>query len=205
MEPLRTVIVAPDPLARAGLAMLLADFEQCDVVAQIDSDLAWIDELARFSVDVVLCDFGWQQQIELPDLEGVTVPVVAIVSDEDRAIDAWSAGVKGVLGRSVSAETLVAALIAVAYNLTVIHPDFVELLAENAATDADLPLEPLTPRESEVLDQLAAGLTNKAIAQELGISDHTVKFHVNAVLSKLDAQSRTEAVVNAIRAGILSL
>jgi DNA-binding NarL/FixJ family response regulator len=185
--------------------MLLADFEQCDVVAQIDSDLAWIDELAHFSVDVVLCDFGWQQQIALPDLEGVSVPVVAIVSDEDRAIDAWSAGVKGVLGRSVSAETLVAALTAVAYNLTVIHPDFVDVLAENAAADADLPLEPLTPRESEVLDQLAAGLTNKAIAQELGISDHTVKFHVNAVLSKLDAQSRTEAVVNAIRAGILSL
>jgi DNA-binding NarL/FixJ family response regulator len=66
-------------------------------------------------------------------------------------------------------------------------------------------VEDLTPRETEVLQLLADGLTNKAIAQRLGISDHTVKFHVNAVLGKLDAQSRTEAVVQASRLGLLQL
>ena len=73
-----------------------------------------------------------------------------------------------------------------------------------ARDPADL-VEELTPRETEVLQLLADGLTNKAIAQRLGISDHTVKFHVNAVLGKLGAQSRTEAVVRASRLGLLQL
>ncbi len=70
----------------------------------------------------------------------------------------------------------------------------------------DEPLvEALTPREEEVLHLLADGLSNKAIALQLGISDHTVKFHVNAILGKLGAQSRTEAVVRATRMGLLVL
>lgn len=65
-----------------------------------------------------------------------------------------------------------------------------------------LPAEPLTPRELEVLQLLAQGLPNKAIAERLGVSSHTVKFHVNAILSKLGARSRTEAVVLATQMGL---
>ncbi len=68
----------------------------------------------------------------------------------------------------------------------------------------DLP-ESLTPRESEVLQLLSQGLANKAIAQRLGISDHTVKFHVNAILGKLAVQSRGEAIVQAVRLGLVAL
>jgi DNA-binding NarL/FixJ family response regulator len=79
-------------------------------------------------------------------------------------------------------------------------------LEPSPARDPSLTLvEDLTPRETEVLQLLADGLTNKAIAQRLGISDHTVKFHVNSVLGKLGAQSRTEAVVRASRLGLLLL
>ena len=60
-------------------------------------------------------------------------------------------------------------------------------------------LEDLTPREDEVLQLLAQGMTNKAIAHQLGITDHTVKFHVNAIMTKLNAQSRTDAVIRATR------
>jgi DNA-binding NarL/FixJ family response regulator len=66
-------------------------------------------------------------------------------------------------------------------------------------------VEDLTPRELEVLGLLAEGLPNKAIGLRLGISEHTVKFHVNAVLGKLGAQSRTEAVVRATRLGLILL
>ena len=66
-------------------------------------------------------------------------------------------------------------------------------------------VEPLTPREMEVLQLLAQGLANKAIAERLGISDHTAKFHVNAILGKLDAESRTEAIVQAVRLGLVIL
>jgi DNA-binding NarL/FixJ family response regulator len=72
-------------------------------------------------------------------------------------------------------------------------------------SDQFTPDEPLTPREMEVLQRLAEGLTNKAIAQELGISEHTIKFHVNAIMGKLHAQSRTEAVVRATRLGLILL
>ncbi|MEO1093708.1 MAG: LuxR C-terminal-related transcriptional regulator [Cyanobacteria bacterium J06638_28] len=66
-------------------------------------------------------------------------------------------------------------------------------------------MEPLTPREVEVRNQLAAGLSNKAIASALDISEYTVKFHISAVLSKLGAASRTEAVAVGIRAGLVRL
>jgi two-component system, NarL family, nitrate/nitrite response regulator NarL len=68
-----------------------------------------------------------------------------------------------------------------------------------------LPVEALTPREVDVLRLLGEGLPNKAIARRLGISEHTVKFHVNAILGKLGASSRTEAVVRATRLGLILL
>jgi len=67
------------------------------------------------------------------------------------------------------------------------------------------PVEELTPRERHVLQLLAEGLPNKAIADRLGISEHTVKFHVSAIMSKLGAQSRTEAVTRAARLGLIIL
>ncbi len=79
------------------------------------------------------------------------------------------------------------------------------LLSAQPEASGDRPVEDLTPRELEVLQLLAEGLANKAIAQRLGVSDHTIKFHVNAILGKLGAQSRTEAVVRATRLGLIVL
>jgi len=84
-----------------------------------------------------------------------------------------------------------------------------EALAE-AALRPPLPtppslVEPLTPREMEVLQLVAAGLTNRRIGERLGISEHTAKFHVNAILGKLGAQSRGEAVAQAARLGLVLL
>ena len=72
-------------------------------------------------------------------------------------------------------------------------------------TPQESPPSPLTAREHQVLQLLAQGLTNRAIALQLGITQHTVKFHVNAIMSKLDAQSRTEAVVRATQLGMIAL
>ena len=96
-----------------------------------------------------------------------------------------------------------------AAGLHVVHPDFVHVTDQtepDTATHAPL-LEPagaiLSPREQEVLSQVANGLPNKAIARMLGITDHTVKFHISSVLSKLEASSRSEAVAIAARRGML--
>jgi DNA-binding NarL/FixJ family response regulator len=94
------------------------------------------------------------------------------------------------------------------HNIAVIEPDFVAALIGEVEPpgDAGQPLvEPLTPRELEVLRLMAEGLPNKGIAQRLEISEHTVKFHVNAILGKLGVESRTEAVVRATRLGLILL
>jgi DNA-binding NarL/FixJ family response regulator len=101
---------------------------------------------------------------------------------------------------------LLAALIAAGQELVTLDPRLAEtLLRSTPQSPPDHLIEALTPRELEVLQLLAEGLPNKAIARQLNISDHTVKFHVNAIMSKLNAQSRTEAVVQATRLGLILL
>ena len=111
----------------------------------------------------------------------------------------------GVILRDSSSEVLTSALSAVASGLTVLDSTFA--LSGLGDTNLSVPSlnEDLTSREDDVLQLLAKGMTNKAIAHALGITDHTVKFHVNAIMGKLSAQSRTEAVVQAARSGLIKL
>jgi DNA-binding NarL/FixJ family response regulator len=122
--------------------------------------------------------------------------------------DALRAGVRAALPADISPEQLVAALQAVASGLVVLHPSHAnEALPAGAASSPALDelAESLTRREQEVLQMLAAGLSNKEIAARLNISDHTVKFHVASILGKLGAASRTEAVSLGIRRGLVLL
>ena len=107
--------------------------------------------------------------------------------------------------RDSDPDSIVAALDALAAGLSVIDPRLTGLLGAPARIQQEAFINPLTARENEVLQLLARGLTNRAIALELGITQHTVKFHVNAIMSKLDVQSRTEAVVRATQIGMIVL
>lgn len=133
-------------------------------------------------------------------------------ADERRLIfQLLGTGMVSVLPMSVSAHQMRDAIAAITSGLTILHPEISEVLfAFNSSTfvprERVPPLtEPLTPREIQVLNQLAGGLTNKAIASALIISEHTVKFHISAILSKLSASGRTEAVAIGIRLGIVML
>jgi DNA-binding NarL/FixJ family response regulator len=141
----------------------------------------------------------------LAELADAVPPVVALVPDETYAVEAQMAGARGLLPRDSSAERLVAALTAAAWDLIVLDPSLAAPLLGTRDSSSPSLVEDLTPRELEVLGLLAEGLPNKAIGLRLGISEHTVKFHVNAVLGKLGAQSRTEAVVRATRLGLILL
>ena len=103
------------------------------------------------------------------------------------------------------AELLAAAVSALDQGLVVVDPALAAALFPNNSASPTAPAESLTPREMEVLQLLAEGLPNKIIAARLSVTDHTVKFHVNAIMSKLGVQSRTEAVVHATRLGLIIL
>jgi DNA-binding NarL/FixJ family response regulator len=132
--------------------------------------------------------------------------VLALVPDEAAGELALAAGARGLLFRDATPGALLAALQAVARGLAVFEPALSPVRPTPRAS-ASTPTSPeaLTPREREVLSLLAEGLSNKAIADRLAISEHTAKFHVNAVLAKLGVQRRTEAVVRAARLGLVTL
>lgn len=205
---LRVLIVAQDPLARAGLATLLAERPGLGIAGQVAEDSDLKAALEVFRPDVVVWDLGWEPATALErlgDLGELDAPVVALLPDETFAGEAWAAGVRGLLLRSASATALGAAVEAAAQGIVALEPELASaLLAVRERTPA-APNADLTPRELEVLRLLAEGLSNKAIAHRLDISEHTVKFHVNSILGKLGAQSRTEAVMRATRMGLVLL
>lgn len=208
IENLRVLIVGENPLARTGLAALLGVLPSLIVTGQVAADVTLQAALVAYLPDVIIWEMGWEpgRGLELlRDLHEELPPVLALVQDEGRAVDAFRAGARGVLPPDSSAESLSAGLQALGEGLVVLSPG---LLAQSLPLVQEMshaPEESLTPRELEVLTLVAEGLPNKRIAAELHISEHTVKFHINAVMTKLNAQSRTDAVVRATRLGLLIL
>ncbi len=208
MTTLRLLIVADDPLARTGLALQMAELSDCVIINQVnnlDMETGFYTDLDHRSPDAILWDLGWETAGALPEWIDSSIPIIALLPDDIRVADIWSAGIRAILSRDVEAEKLLDAVQAARQGLIVLEPSLANpLLSILNLTPTNL-AEGLTPRESEVLQLLAEGVTNKTIAQRLEISEHTVKFHVNAIMSKLGAQSRTEAVVQATRLGLLLL
>ncbi len=190
-EARRVFLLGDDLLALGGLARLLEDSEGWRVTSSIED-----------GADAVLVDFGEGENSENVRSLVPRYPVLAIASEPARAREALASGARGVVSRRTSGPRLERALDALLEGLLVIDED----LAEDTLRPPQRPLgshETLTPRELEVLELLASGLSNKEIADRLGVSFHTVKFHVNAILGKLGASSRTEVVALAARAGLL--
>lgn len=189
---------------RTGLAGLLAHAAECDVIGQVASGADLSQALEIYQPDVILWDLGWTPD-DIPldlGLEPSDPPIIALLSDDSDISPAWAGMVRGLLYRTVTPSRLVTAMQAVIQGMVVLEPEFSPQLPSETPPPL---LEPLTPRELDVLRHLAEGLSNKAIARRLTISDHTVKFHVNAILNKLNAQSRTEAVVRATQLGLILL
>ena len=208
-ENIRVLVVAEDPLARAGLATLLANQPGCTVAGQVAVDSELPSAVQVYRPDVIAWDLGSDPARTLDRANGfrdLGAPIVALLAHETDAGTAWGSGARGLLLRTAPVEHLGAALAAVAQGLAVIDPAFTAALLPVARDPSPTqPVEELTPRELQVLRLMAEGQSNKAIARALGISEHTVKFHVNAILGKLNVQSRTEAVVHATRLGLILL
>jgi DNA-binding NarL/FixJ family response regulator len=211
---IRVFIVAASPLARAGLENLLAA-RDVEVVASSGTLEALSEMLADAAPDVILIDSSgepFEPRLESILASGLASDVSVVLLGDGMnpgaAGEALRAGIRAALPGDISPDQLVAALHAVATGLLVVHASQAdETIPAGSATPSTLDelTESLTRREREVLQMLAAGLSNKEIAARLGISEHTVKFHVASILGKLGAASRTEAVSLGIRRGLVLL
>ncbi len=207
MDALSLLLVSDDRLAQAGLVYLLTEQLQYQIAAQMNS-YDWFAEQELdddLLPDIVVWDAGWEVPPDLPDSLAYVPPVLVLAPDADVAADLWAAGCTMIVKRDAEPEQLDAAIQAAYHGFIVLDASFKSQFSSLLAQAETAVLEKLTPRELEVLQLLAEGKTNKAIAQELEVSSHTVKFHVNSLMSKLNAQSRTEAVVQATRLGLIAL
>jgi DNA-binding NarL/FixJ family response regulator len=208
MTPTRVFVVAPAPMIRAGLRSMLATVEGADVrVVGEAASLAGPDPEPAFAeADVVLvADEELLEETELADDSGAQALV--LLSEDEQAVSrlrslplrGW-----GVVAPDAPPEELAAAVAAAARGLVVLPKPLTErLIGEPAVVEE--PSEPLSAREREVLELLGRGLSNKLIARELHISEHTVKFHVSSLYAKLEVNNRAEAVSQGARRGFISL
>lgn len=227
---LSVMVHAQNSIMQAGLESILRTHPDLSVIGGYSTSV--LKRVEELQPDVVLLEWlGEDNESVWETLQALTTglssPAIVVLDDfEDsdslgdswtssrfanasRATDALKLGVRAILPRNASSDEIIAAVVAAATGLVVLHPDLVEdLLPRNELSVPALPTFPiqaLTPREIEVLGILARGLGNKTIAKQLGISEHTVKFHVSSIFSKLNASSRTEAVTLGARLGLIML
>lgn len=181
----RVWIETSSTVARAGFEALLTGGARIELADSVQH------------ADVILTD-------DLPDgLESTgTVPLV-VLSNEPITALALRWGVRAMLPLQASTAQILAALHAAAAGLIAVPVQAGASLIP--AGEAEGEVEALTPRELEVFEMLAEGFGNKRIAEKLQVSEHTVKFHVNSILGKLNAGTRTEAVMRGLRRGILKV
>jgi DNA-binding NarL/FixJ family response regulator len=197
---IRVQVVAASAIARAGIEALLAAEPAFSLAGSLDA----FPEPG--GADVVVLDVERPDDDVLNEIAAAPGRVVLLADDPppEWVRDAVRAGARGVLARQATQDELVAAVQAAAAGLLVLDQPGLEA-AMQAPRPSPAGSELLTPREIEVLRMLAEGNGNKTIAWKLGISEHTVKFHVASIMGKLGAGSRTEAVAIGIRRGWIML
>jgi DNA-binding NarL/FixJ family response regulator len=205
----RVFVVASTPVTRAGLRSMLANVEGTDVrVVGEAASPASPDPSALSEADVVLlADEELLEEAAVVVAEDSTQALV-LITDDDHAVPrvralplrGW-----GVVSPDAPPEELAAATVAVAQGLIVLPKALTEQLLQGPAVPVEELAEPLTEREREVLELLGQGLSNRLIARELHISEHTVKFHISSLYTKLDVNNRAEAVSQGARRGLISL
>jgi DNA-binding NarL/FixJ family response regulator len=208
----RVFVAAPTPMMRMGLRGMLAEADGVEVVGDAPSLSEYASEVAEADVLVVADDeLLGEVRFATPE-EGTLAVLILSDHEEARAVSTLRALPLrgwGLLSPNAATEELHAAVSAVSQGLVVLPLELSERLFSAYTPFGTLepePMdEPLTPRESEVLELLGQGLSNKMIARQLHISEHTVKFHVSSVYGKLGASSRADAVSRGARKGLITL
>ena len=214
-DNIRTLIIDDHPVVRYGLRHMLESESDIDVVGELEEVHGIAELLPELRPDVVLLD------LELGDIHGVDalrylraeapdLHVIIYTSHDDgeRIIEAAQVGVDGYLLKGSPRRQIVSAIRSVNSGGTAIESTVAAKLMKHMGrrpAKDDMPAVRFSRRETQVLELLAGGKTNRDIGAKLFITESTVKFHVHAIMSKLDAGNRTEAVSIAVNRGIISL
>jgi RNA polymerase sigma factor (sigma-70 family) len=212
---IRVLIADDDDLMRAGLAELLSSDPSIEIVGQAATGREAVERTRRLEPDVVLMD------VRMPDLDGIEatrelasaapkarILILTTFEQDDYVFGALRAGASGFLLKRTRPEELIAAVHAIAAGDSLLSPSVtrsvIDRMAQQPTPDlADrTALEELTPREREVLDLLARGLSNREIAAALVVEESTIRTHVKRVLMKLDLRDRIQAVIFAYETGL---
>jgi len=213
MTAVRILVADDHPVVRDGLVALLSTQPDFMVVGQASNGSEMITNVDIAEPDVVLLD------LEMPELDGVGAltrittdhPAVKVLvftayDDDERMIAAVQAGARGYLLKGSPRDEVFAAIRAISQGGSHLQPEAASrLMREDSPESQDPASSQLTPRELDVLELLAKGMTNKEIATELVITVRTVKFHVSSIMRKLEAGNRTEAVLTAAERGIIEM
>ena len=215
LNPIRILVADDHPVVRDGLVAMLGTQADFEVVGEAANGREVVSQCAALAPDVVLLD------LEMPEMDGVAAlrqlresspQVRALVftafDTDERIVGAVQAGAKGYLLKGSPRDELFQAIRLVSQGGALLQPMVASKLMRHISgefADDQPPRESLTEREMEVLGLLAQGKPNKEIAGDLFISERTVKFYVSAILSKLGAGNRTEAVAIAAQRGLVKL
>jgi DNA-binding NarL/FixJ family response regulator len=211
----RVLIVDDDDLMRAGLRAVLSSDDTIEVVGEAADGREVVPLVRSLGPDLVLMD------VRMPDVDGITatadvlaaapetrVVILTTFELDDYVFGALRAGASGFLLKRTRPEELVEAIHTVAAGDSLLSPSVtrtvIDRMAEQPPPDrrARERVEELTPREREVLEHIARGLSNSEIASELFVEESTVKTHVKRILMKLHARDRVQAVIYAYESGL---
>ncbi|HYH27660.1 MAG TPA: response regulator transcription factor [Actinomycetota bacterium] len=207
---MRVLIVDDHPVTRDGLRAALGTADDLEIVGEASSGEDAVKAVGELTPDVVFMD------VRMPGMSGIEATrairtehpetrVVLFTVDESRAsiAEAIQAGVSGYLLKDVGVDELISAARLAVEGKAVIHPSLTQAFIEEVQLVERKSEAPLSRREIEILQKVAYGATTKEVADQLGISPHTVKTHLERIFEKLGANDRAQAVAIAIRKGLV--